>query len=68
MLFMVLAVSMHAHTYLVYTYVLFVYVPSQTACQLNTRAHANQNARVQFVQTKNACMLFMQSMMHTAAE
>ena len=45
-----------------------MYMPSQTARQLNTRAHANQNAQVQFVQTKNVCMLFMQSMMHMAAE
>ena len=67
MLFVVLAVSTHAHI-LVYTYVLFVYMPSQTACQLNTRARANQNARVQFMQTKNARVLFVQSMMHMAAE
>ena len=34
----------------------------------NTRAQANQNARVQFVQTIGACVLFMQTMMHTAAD
>ena len=68
MLFMVLAVSTLAHNYLVYTYVLLVYMPSQTAHQLNTCAHANQNARVQFVQTKYAHALFVQSMMCTAAE
>ena len=45
-----------------------MYMQSQTARQLNTRAHANQNARVQFVQTKNARALFMQSMMHLATE
>ena len=33
-----------AHAYLVYAYVLFMYMPSQTACQLNTRTRANQNA------------------------
>ena len=49
-------------------YVLFVYMLSQTTRQLNASARANQNARVQFVQTKNACALFVQSMMHTAAE
>ena len=45
-----------------------MYMPSQTARQLNTRACANQIARVQFVQSKNARELFVQSMMHTAAE
>ena len=34
----------------------------------NTHAHANQNARVQFVQTKDGCMLFVQTMMHVAAD
>ena len=29
-------------------------MPGQTARQLNTRARANQNAQVQFVQTKHA--------------
>ena len=45
-----------------------MYMPSQTVHQLNTRAGANQNAREQFVQTKYAHTLFVQSMMHTAAE
>ena len=45
-----------------------MYMPSQIAFQLNTRACANQNAWVQFVQTKYARMLFMQNMMHAAAE
>ena len=45
-----------------------MYMPSQTAHQLNTRARANQNARVQFMQTKYARVLFMQRMMHMAAE
>ena len=45
-----------------------MYIPSQTARQLNTHARANQNARVQFVQTKYTRTLFVQSMMHTAAE
>ena len=34
----------------------------------NTRAHANQNARVQFVETKDTRVLFVQTMMHTAAD
>ena len=33
-----------------------------------TRAHANQNARVQFVQTKDAHALFVQTMMHVTAD
>ena len=62
------ASSKYADSYLVYTYVLFMYMPSQTARQLNTHARANQNAQVQFVQTKYAWALFMQAMMHTAAK
>ena len=68
MLFVVLAVSTHTHIWFIATYVLFKNMPSQTACQLNTRAHANQNAQVQFVQTKYARTLFVQSIMYTAAE
>ena len=34
----------------------------------NTRAHVNQNARVQFVQTKDTRALFIQTMMHMAAD
>ena len=34
----------------------------------NTRARANQNARVQFVETKDTRVLFVQTMMHTAAD
>ena len=58
MLFVVLAVSTHTHIWFIATYVLFKNMPSQTACQLNTRARAKQNARVQFVQTKYVCALF----------
>ena len=43
-------------------------MPSQTARQLNASTRANQNAQVQFMQTKYARMLFMQNMMHMAAE
>ena len=32
-----------------------------------TRACANQNVRVQFMQTKHAHAVFMQAMMHTVA-
>ena len=32
------------------------------------RAHANQNAQVQFVQTKDAHVLFVQIMMHTTVD
>ena len=67
-LFVVLAVSTHAHIWFIRTYYSCTYMPSQTARRLNTCARANQNARVQFVQTKNARALFVQSMMHTAAE
>ena len=66
LLFVVLAVSMHA--YIWFLCALFMYMPSQTARQLNTRAHANQNARVQFVQPKYAHALFVQTMMHMAVE
>ena len=34
----------------------------------NTRARANQNARVQFVETQDTRVLFVQTMMHTAAD
>ena len=32
------------------------------------RAYANQNAQVQFVQAKDARMLFVKTMMHMAAD
>ena len=58
MLSVVLTVSTHARTW-VTTYVLLVYMPSQSArhakwVEKNMRARANQNARVQFVE-KHAC-------------
>ena len=56
MLFVVLAVSTHAHIWFIRIYVLFMYMPSQTAHQLNTRARANQNARVQFnMHVRSSC-------------
>ena len=88
MLSVVLTVSTHARIW-VTTYVLLVYMPSQSArhakwvekthvlvqtkmheCSSwkNTRARANQNARVQFVETKDTRVLFVQTMMHTAAD
>ena len=42
-------------------------MPNQTTRQLNTHARANQNAQVQFMQTKDARVLFVQTMMHVAA-
>ena len=37
-------------------------------CGKNTHTRANQNAQVQFVQTKDARELFMQTMMYMAAD
>ena len=64
MLFVVPAVSTHECIWFIHTY----YLCTCPACQLNTRARANQNARVQLMQTKYVCVLFMQNMMHTTAK
>ena len=72
MLSVVLTVSTHALIW-VTTYYSCIYMPSQSArhakwVEKNTRARANQNARVQFVETKDTRVLFVQTMMHTAAD
>ena len=65
-------VSTHAHIGLLYYYSCIYQVSMQAnkTCKIcgKTCARANQNARVYFVQTKDACMLFVKTMMHMAAD
>ena len=69
-----LAVSTHAGIWLTTYYSTNkcqARVHANEACEMygqNMRAHANQNAGVQFVQTNNARALFVQTMMRMTAD
>ena len=68
----VVVVSTRARIWLT-TYVCITHVYAKPECMpikhtKNTCACAHQNAIVQSMQTKDACVLFMQTMMHMAAD
>ena len=66
-------VSTHAHIWFTMYYSCICQARVHTnetrkMCGKNTHTCANQNAQVQFVQTKDARELFVQTMMHMAAD
>ena len=67
----VIVVSTHARIWLI-TYVCITHVYAKPECMpikhKNTCGYAHQNAIVQSMQTKDACVLFVQTMMHIAAD
>ena len=70
MLYVVL-VSMHAQIWFTTYYSCICQAKVQTSetCEVsNMHACANQNVQVQFMQIKDTCVLFVQTMMHTAAK